>query len=279
MNITTILKISRPRFWSYTAGTYILGVLFAWFFTDVSLSPLIVISFAYFLFFGNYLIYGVNDLFDYETDKHNPKKKTKEYLLQKKDAKFIVQSLWFSAVLSLAFVLIQPNLLSSILVVLFLFTSLGYSMPPLRFKVKPFVDSFSNVLYVIPGFIGYAQITGQFVPWYVLIASIAWVMAMHIYSAIPDITYDTNAGIRTTATVLGRQFSFLFCLFLWLVCAVLVFSLGFYSLFAFWLYPLIPFFHVLFPSVSEKKVYWYFPILTNIIGAGITIELLSHIFM
>ncbi len=272
MNLQTLLKISRPRFWLYTTGPYFFGVLFA----IQSLSDLcsIYIWFymLYFLLFANFLIYGVNDLFDYKTDKLNPKKKTKEYLLKKTDTSFLKKSLWTIFGLSVVLVFFQPNMLSSILLVFFLFFSLGYSVEPIRFKIRPFLDSFSNILYVLPGFLAYAQLTGELVPWYILVAATCWAASMHLYSAIPDIVYDKRTKIKTTATVLGRHFSFLLCMVLWSICAVLIFHLGLWSLYLLWIYPLIPFLHLVFLHLSEKKVYWYFPYITYIIGAIISIE-------
>ena len=69
-----LLKVSRPRFWFYIFGPYILGLL-AGVATRGELSNGIYILLAiYFLYPANLLIYGVNDIFDYETDKLNPKK-------------------------------------------------------------------------------------------------------------------------------------------------------------------------------------------------------------
>lgn len=272
MNIRTILQISRPRFWLYTTGPYFIGLLFAIQSFDQLLDPLALFYLFYFLFLGNYLIYGVNDLSDYETDKQNPKKKLKEYLLQTKDITFIHLSLWVIFGFSISLLFLQPNTLSAILLALFLFFSLGYSLKPIRFKAKPFLDSFSNILYVLPGFLAYTQFTGQLPPWYIIIGATTWSAAMHLYSAIPDILYDTKAKIQTTATYLGRQMSFFFCSFLWFSTAILLFSLGLYSLYLLWVYPLIPILHLAFRKLDEKKVYWYFPFITYTIGFLVSIE-------
>ena len=49
-------------------------------------------------------------------------------------------------------------------------------------------------------------------------------MAMHAYSAIPDISADREAGIATVATLLGRNGTLLFCLAMYLASAALAFS-------------------------------------------------------
>ena len=43
------------------------------------------------------------------------------------------------------------------------------------------------------------------------LAARARVMAMHCYSAIPDIEPDKQAGLVTTAVYLGKQNSLLYC--------------------------------------------------------------------
>ena len=77
-----IFKISRPRFWLYTFGPYLVGLTAA---ANVpsDLLRFDVIFFAlYFLFPANLLIYGVNDIWDFETDSRNRKKTGYETLVR-----------------------------------------------------------------------------------------------------------------------------------------------------------------------------------------------------
>jgi 4-hydroxybenzoate polyprenyltransferase len=71
--IEYLISVSRPRFWFYLAGTYLVGVVYAidnfnfgqgWFW----------LSLIYFLLPANLILYGVNDLSDREIDLVNPKK-------------------------------------------------------------------------------------------------------------------------------------------------------------------------------------------------------------
>jgi 4-hydroxybenzoate polyprenyltransferase len=48
-------------------------------------------------------------------------------------------------------------------------------------------------------------------------------MAMHAYSAIPDIQADTDAKIQTTATVLGKYGTLIYCA----LCRILASSIGY----------------------------------------------------
>ena len=80
MTIKEVLKISRPRFWLYEAATFgLVGTVGALqglsFFSDWRYWVFAL----YFLIPANILIYGINDIFDYETDKLNPKKGDNAY--------------------------------------------------------------------------------------------------------------------------------------------------------------------------------------------------------
>lgn len=75
MKFKEVIKVSRPRFWLYEAATFgLVGTVGALqglsFFSDWRYW----IFALYFLIPANILIYGINDIFDYETDKLNPKK-------------------------------------------------------------------------------------------------------------------------------------------------------------------------------------------------------------
>ena len=99
-----LIKISRPRFWVYITGPFLIGVVAA---SPVQSWPLIILLGAYFTFPANLLIYGINDIFDYETDKHNPKKIAYETLVKPKEQK----QLWrWIAITNAPFLLLLPLL-------------------------------------------------------------------------------------------------------------------------------------------------------------------------
>jgi lycopene elongase/hydratase (dihydrobisanhydrobacterioruberin-forming) len=78
MRLSRVIRISRPRFWIYELGPYMVGVLgglIANSYIGAYFHILLVIIFGlYFLIPANIWIYGINDIYDYETDKLNPKK-------------------------------------------------------------------------------------------------------------------------------------------------------------------------------------------------------------
>lgn len=278
------LKQSRPRFWLYTAGPFLLGgvVGFVLHGTQSDLNYLYLGGmFLYFLFVANYLMYGVNDYFDYETDLLNPKKDSKEVRVSSETRSTLKSWLVIASTISAVLILLQPSILTASLLFAFLFGAVGYSMPPIRFKDRIFLDSFSNGFYILPGFLAFAVFAQTLPPFIVSIACWSWAMAMHLYSAIPDILYDKKAGMQTTAVWLGKTKSLLLCVALWSLFAVaLVFTLGWTvtTVLAF-VYPLIPLMHLKMSSLKIEKVYWWFPYITTFIGMVATIEFLLYSVM
>lgn len=282
------LKISRPRFWLYTAGPFLLGTLFIYWRNgvDLTVAAYFLSMFAYFLIPANLLMYGVNDYFDWETDKLNPKKESKEVRVTQADRTRLQIGLSVIMLVSLLGTLIQPNILAAGWLFAFLCLAIGYSVPPFRFKARPFIDSVSNVFYIFPGFVAYAAATQELPPLFVVVAGLCWTAAMHLYSAIPDIQYDAKAGLPTTATVLGQKRALVLCMVLWIACAtLLLWNFGTYlTTILLFVYPLIPAYHLLqtllpkeFRFAPIEKAYWAFPFITSLIGAIGTVEMLVYL--
>jgi 4-hydroxybenzoate polyprenyltransferase len=215
-----LLKVSRPRFWFYVLGPYLVGLVAGAADLNELLYPAYLLIGLYFTFPANLLIYGVNDIFDHETDRINAKKYDYETLVEP-DSR---GALWLAiAITNLPFAAIFffANFAASAAVIGFLFFSVFYSAPPIRAKTKPFLDSAFNILYAMPGFFAYSLLSGEFPPAAVVIAALCWTAAMHAYSAIPDIEADKNAGIATIATVCGEYGTIAVCLVLYATSAIL----------------------------------------------------------
>ncbi len=273
--IRWVVRVSRPRFWLYLFGPFLIGIVAAmrlnphWTRLDtltrvntlnnsvnevVAAIPLLIrnllaespgalliligttiLALGYFLFPANLLVYGINDLFDIETDALNPKKDVYESRLsasrQRRLLVYIIlaQLPWlFVAVVSLIF---SPSYLTPSLLafVAFLFFSIFYSAPPIRAKARPFLDSVFNILYLLPALVSYLfvcmfiqPVDGIFsFPLLPVLAAVCWCMAMHAYSAVPDIKADTQAKLKTIATQLGAYKTILLCSLLYITAAVL----------------------------------------------------------
>ncbi|MEY4560469.1 MAG: hypothetical protein RL460_446, partial [Actinomycetota bacterium] len=95
-----------------------------------------------------------------------------------------------------------------------------YSAPPLRFKARPYLDSFSNTDYAFPlAFVPLAL--GHEPLWLAVFGLMAWSIAKHAYDAIQDIPQDSDTGIQTTAVHLGVKKTLVWSGFWWAVSTVL----------------------------------------------------------
>lgn len=279
MGIATVIKTSRPRFWLYLAGPFLVGAIWSipssgnlksvqTLFQD----PFFLISFFYFLIPANILLYGVNDLSDKHIDQKNQKKLGRENTNVGGEKERIIKK-WFliSLAISLLFLLIlviRSNFKEAIWFSTFLFLSIFYSLKPIRFKSLPFLDFASNFLYVIPGIISFGLFSGSTPPIQILLSSAFWAWSMHLFSAIPDIKSDGNQGVRTSAVMLGREISLLLCMIFWSIslfivsvsgASLLMVAVGF-------LYPFTPLFLMLSDGAEDTKTYWKFPYLNAIYG-------------
>jgi len=273
MNLISIISISRPRFWLYLGGTYLVGLSLGFQnFHDV-INPLYWAFFIFFSIPANLYLYGINDLFDKDTDKHNSKKGTQEHHLKKEEDTSLKIWLGVTLVMFVGLILIQDNWKVSLLLALFVFLMTIYSAPPLRLKSRIILDFSSNVFYLIPGIIGYIQTSQSLPHWFILWGLACWTFAMHLYSAIPDILADKEAGIRTTAVWLGVRQSLILCGVFWSVFSLTTLSLAHWfpwSLFSLF-YPLIILLLLTQKEPPILKFYWLFPFINAIFGFGVYI--------
>ena len=214
-------------------------------------------------------MYGINDLSDEDTDAHNDNKGTKEHLLKEDHEQVVTLSVMIGAFVGLLLGMVSGNGLILFLILLFLFLGYAYSGWPFRFKARPFVDFLSNFLYVIPGLVGYAQFYEEMPSLYVILGLWTWVMAMHLFSAIPDIESDRKVKLKTSAVVFGRNATLVLCLVLWSIAAY-VFSTSAFNyqpwIYLSFVYPSFAF--VVLIMRNEKVAYWWFPKINGLIGFG-----------
>ena len=219
--MSRLFQVSRPRFWFYVFGPFIVGALVGAPDPRAYLSPLALGWALFFLFPANLLIYGANDIFDYETDRRaTPKSRATNCWVTPADH----TKLWRSIALFCGpFALLLPFVPRACWLALagFTFFSIFYSAPPIRAKARPILDSAFNVLYIFPGAFGYFLTGGLNFSPTLFVAAWLWAMAMHAYSAVPDISADRAAEVPTVATFLQLRGTLWFCLALYLAAAAL----------------------------------------------------------
>ncbi|MFW6017535.1 MAG: prenyltransferase [Halapricum sp.] len=262
--------LSRPRFWLYLAGPVIVGVAYAASTPAELFSPLAIVLFAYFLVPANVFLYGINDIFDADIDEINPKKDEKEVRYQ--GDPLVILAVFASGGLGVLLVLFL-NAEAVAPIGLFYLLAIEYSAPPLRFKTTPILDSLSNGLYALPGIAAYAAVAGRYPPLAAMVGGWLWTMAMHTFSAIPDIEPDREAGIRTTATLLGTVWTYAYCALVWLGAAV---AFGIVHPFlggVLGIYPLLAI-AIARSSVAVDRAYWWYPAINTVVGAVLTMAAL-----
>lgn len=255
------VAVSRPWFWLYLAGPFLVGYTAGMSTPSQYLNAFFWLGLAYFTYPANMYLYGFNDLFDADTDKHNEKKDKAEHRLQDKERLTVSSIVGLSGLLGAAGVFAGG--IAAYAMAAFLVLGYAYSAPPFRLKAVPFLDSVSNVLYITPAIYGYFLAGGESISIVAVGGAALWTMAMHLFSAIPDIEADASADVRTSATVLGRRQSLYVCAALWMASACLL--TVFDPLLAVALvYPALSFFALTLDDLS--RLYWYYPYINAAMG-------------
>lgn len=261
-----MIKHSRPRFWIYVLGPYLIWYVASMWWLDALYNPLFWLFLVYFTYPANILIYGINDIFDRETDQLNDKKKDYEELLTPKKHKKLIVRIVLRQLPFLSLALLYGQFGSIAYLLLFWFFGIFYSARPIRAKAIPFIDGIFNILYIIPALVGASLTADPSIQRWVWIAGGLRCIAMHAYSAIPDIQADQKAGIATVATVLGARWTSRYCIFLYVASGILgsIYT-GRYWLSVMWiLYGVF-----VYMSFFQDKVFGYyklFPIINMSMG-------------
>ncbi len=222
-----LIQSSRPISWINTAFPFAATYVF---FTD-RIDLTLVIGTLFFLIPYNLLMYGINDVFDYESDLRNPRKGGIEGALLDKSLHKL--TIWVSALSCLPFVAYLVwvgNAWASLALAFALFTVLAYSVKGLRFKERPFLDSITSASHFVNPMIFAALLVGenlaQPVLWQALIAFTFWGMASHAFGAVQDVRADREGGIASIATVIGARATTRFAFLLYLAAGLLMASAG-----------------------------------------------------
>ena len=223
--ISQVLLSSRPISWINTAFPFAAAYLL----TSGVVDALLVVGTLFFLIPYNLLMYGVNDVFDYESDLRNPRKGgTEGALLEPGLHRVVVWTGIVTAAPLLAAMLWLGGTghpWSWVVLAVSLFAVFAYSVPGLRFKERPVLDSItSSTHFVSPAVYGLA-VAGA-VPTSQLVAVVAaffcWGMASHAFGAVQDVVPDREGGIASIATAFGARPTVRIALGLWLVAGLLM---------------------------------------------------------
>ena len=198
-----LLGASRPVSWVNTAYPFAAAYLLAGGRPTLTL----VVGTLWFLIPYNLLMYGVNDVFDHESDLRNPRKGGIEGIVLSR--RWHRPTLWAATLSNLPFVValvLLGDLTSTLVLAVSVLAVVGYSAPGLRLKERPVLDSLtSSTHFVSPAVLGLVLAGATFTP--TVLAALAsffvWGAASHAFGAVQDVRADRAAGIASVATWLG----------------------------------------------------------------------------
>lgn len=215
--LSRLVHISRPVLWINAIGPAVIalwlsGTLWDW----RILLLLLWLSLPF-----NLLIYGINDVFDMDTDELNARKGGLEgaRIASSERGRILLAVGLLNLPFAILLPLIYPPpaaLWMSGYALIFIF----YSAPPLRLKARPILDSVANAGYAFPLVFASLALQQQ-VHWLAAVALMLWSMAKHSYDAIQDISLDRRVGLATTAVVLGVKGTLTWSASLWVGATVL----------------------------------------------------------
>ncbi|AWB90290.1 prenyltransferase [Homoserinimonas hongtaonis] len=203
--LSTLVVSSRPLSWINTAFPFAAAYLT----TTREIDLTLILGTIFFLIPYNLAMYGINDVFDYESDLKNPRKGGVEGALL--EPRMHRVTLWAAAITTIPFLVylvVVGNPLSWLVLAISMFAVYAYSAKGLRFKEKPVLDSItSSTHFVSPALYGLVLAGAHFTPqlWAVLAAFFLWGAASHAFGAVQDIVPDREGGIASIATVFGGK--------------------------------------------------------------------------
>ncbi len=202
--IKKALIVSRPIFWPIAPAAYIFGA-----YAGGGQIDLLVAAQAFMLSIPlGIFVFGINDLYDIESDRNNPRRKGVVWgaRIDEGDGKWIMASstIIISLILLSAIASMEP--IHIIVTAIFIPFPILYSVPPVRLKSRPVLDSLTNATYTYGPFaMGYSLSGGLgFLDVNMILFALVF-SAAHAIGTIMDLPGDQKAGIRTFASALGSR--------------------------------------------------------------------------
>lgn len=223
---------SRPISWVNTAFPFALAYLIV---AD-RIDAVLIVGTLFFLIPYNLLMYGINDVFDYESDLRNPRKGGIEGAVL--DKRWHRLTVWASLLGCLPFIafLIPATVIqtgswqTAGWLALAVFTVVAYSAKGFRFKEIPFLDSITSTShFVLPAMVGLSAADACFCSFdlqLILWAFLLWGVASHAFGAVQDVRADREAGIASIATKLGARATSRFAFACYAVAGALTFGIS-----------------------------------------------------
>lgn len=282
--IKTMLRMlvvsSRPVSWINTAFPFAAGYIA----TGGSINGSFVIASLYFLIPYNILVYVVNDVFDYESDLRNPRKGGIEGgLIPPRAHRFMLLATALVNLPFLIYLFFVGSMAANLALLAIIFGALAYSVPRLRFKEIPILDSMTSSFHFASPLLFGLILTGwqtSYLPY--LLAFYLWGMASHAFGAVQDIIPDQQAGIHSIATKFGAAATVRLSFVLYLLSSLMLIFQANLAVFAgitewLYLYMLVPYLSVTNTNSQQTNKGWKkFIKLNQFSGFVVTMLLIIH---
>ena len=151
------------------------------------------------------MVYGWNDVVDYETDKHNPRKDS--FWFGAKGTKEQLSKLWkpiaLVQLITAPIMIYLGGLNMVIAFALFILINALYNKPKNGLRSAPPFELICQIGYllVVPMSIFLNDL--ETLPWQAFLYLFLFAMQSHLMGEVMDIKPDKKAGRKTTATILG----------------------------------------------------------------------------
>ena len=200
-----LLLSSRPVSWINTAYPFAAATVL----TTGRIDATLIVGTVFFLIPYNLAMYGINDVFDYESDLRNPRKGGAHGAVLERRLHAI--TLWAAALSCLPFVVylvLVGTPISWLVLAISLLFVVFYSAPPLRLKERPVADSVTSSIHFFSPAVYGLVLAGATWTWQlsaVIVAFALWGIASHAFGAVQDVVADREADISSIATVFGAR--------------------------------------------------------------------------
>lgn len=218
--INKLFWVSRPISWVNTAFPFAAGYLL----TVGHIDAFLIIGTIYFLWPYNLFLYGINDVFDYESDILNPRKGGVEGMKEARSFHpTIIKATIISNIPFLIYLIAVGNLLATTVLIITLFAVAAYSVVVLRFKERPVIDSITSSIHFVGPLIYGLSFTDINPEVYLyIIPFFLWGMASHAFGAVQDVIPDRKAKLSSIATVFGARWTVRISLLMYLLAGIIL---------------------------------------------------------
>ena len=196
-----LLQVCRPGLWTTTALFYLMPLGHSINLTSTKFW----VGLTYVLIPLGFVLYGVNDIFDVEEDRLNPRKGT--FLFGSLGRREQLAALrWQIVALQIPFVAAFLLWIGAQVLLWFavlLVAVMLYNAPPIQSKARPPFDVLMQASYLLV-FVLSSWLNGvPQLPWQTFVFGALFAMHSHLFGEVMDIVPDRESGRTTTAVRIG----------------------------------------------------------------------------